>query len=161
MPERKNDSPSGDSANLVASLLARIDQLVAQLSARDERIDELLALVKAQNVRIAELEAKLGGPRRRRIIPRCRLRAGRRRMPSRRRARRSGARAAPASLVSWPKSLTRHDVSTPGIVRAAPNSAKPDRNSRKSTIISTFRRSGRSRRASNCSAPSAPPARRE
>jgi transposase len=62
MPERKNDSPSGDSANLVASLLARIDQLVAQLSARDERIDELLALVKAQNVRIAELEAKLGGP---------------------------------------------------------------------------------------------------
>jgi transposase len=62
MPERKNDSPSGDSADLVASLLARIDQLVAQISARDERIDELLALVKAQNVRIAELEAKLGGP---------------------------------------------------------------------------------------------------
>src|SRR5215470_11066791 len=62
MPERKNDSPSGDSADLVASLLARIDQLVAQISARDERVDELLALVKAQNVRIAELEAKCGGP---------------------------------------------------------------------------------------------------
>jgi len=62
MPERKNDSPSGDSADLVASLLARIDQLVAQVAARDERIDELLALVKAQNARIAELEAKLGGP---------------------------------------------------------------------------------------------------
>jgi len=26
MPERKNDSPSEDSADLVASLLARIDQ---------------------------------------------------------------------------------------------------------------------------------------
>jgi transposase len=62
MPERKNDSPSEDSADLVASLLARIDQLVAQISARDERINELLALVKAQNVRIAELEAKCGGP---------------------------------------------------------------------------------------------------
>jgi transposase len=62
MPERKNDSPSGDSADLVASLLARIDHLVAQISTREERIDELLALVKAQNVRIAELEAKLGGP---------------------------------------------------------------------------------------------------
>jgi transposase len=62
MPERKNDSPSGESADLVRSLLARIDDLVAQISARDERIDELLALVKAQNARIAELEAKLGGP---------------------------------------------------------------------------------------------------
>jgi transposase len=62
MRERKNDSLSGDSADLVASLLARIDQLVAENSAKDERIDELLALVKVQNVRIAELEAKLGGP---------------------------------------------------------------------------------------------------
>jgi transposase len=62
MPGRKNDSSRGDSADLVASLLARIDQLVAQISARDERIDELLALVKAQNARIAQLEAKSGGP---------------------------------------------------------------------------------------------------
>jgi transposase len=62
MPERKNDSPIGDNADLVASLLARIDQLVAQISARDERIDELLALVKAQNARICELETKSGRP---------------------------------------------------------------------------------------------------
>ncbi len=62
MPQRKNDSPSNDDADLVASLLTRIDQLVAQVAARDERIEELLALVKAQNARIAELEAKLGGP---------------------------------------------------------------------------------------------------
>ncbi|MGC2517951.1 MAG: IS66 family transposase [Burkholderiales bacterium] len=62
MPERKNDSPSGDSADLVASLLAQIDQLVAQIAAKDERIKELLALVKAQNARIAELEAKSGRP---------------------------------------------------------------------------------------------------
>src|SRR6266581_5365937 len=62
MPQRKNDSPSSDGTHLVASLLARIDQLLAQLAARDERIDELLAQVKALNVRIAELEAKLGGP---------------------------------------------------------------------------------------------------
>jgi ABC-type transporter Mla subunit MlaD len=59
----KNDSPSNDSAaDRVASLLARIDGLVAQIAARDERIDELLAQVKALNARIAELEAKLGGP---------------------------------------------------------------------------------------------------
>jgi multidrug resistance efflux pump len=62
MPKRENDSPNRDDADLVAPLLARIDQLVAQLSARDERIDELLAQVKAANARIAELEAKLGGP---------------------------------------------------------------------------------------------------
>ena len=62
MSERKNDSPRGESADLVASLLMRIDRLVAQISARDARIDELLALVKAQNMRIFELEAKCGRP---------------------------------------------------------------------------------------------------
>jgi transposase len=62
MRKSKNDSPNRDDADLVASLLARIDQLVAQIAARDERIDELLAQVKAQSARIAELEAKLGGP---------------------------------------------------------------------------------------------------
>jgi transposase len=62
MRKSKNDSPSSDGADLVGSLLARIDQLVGQLSARDERIDELLARLKASNARIAELEAKLGGP---------------------------------------------------------------------------------------------------
>jgi transposase len=62
MRESKSDSPSSDGADLVASLLARIDQLVAQIAARDNRIDELLAQLKASNVRIAELEAKLGGP---------------------------------------------------------------------------------------------------
>ena len=62
MPHREIDSPSGDGAQLVASLLARIDGLMAQIAGRDERIDELLAQVKALNARIAELEAKRGGP---------------------------------------------------------------------------------------------------
>jgi len=62
MPQRKIDSPSTDGAHLVASMLARIDRLLAQIAARDERIDELLAQVKALTARIAELEAKLGGP---------------------------------------------------------------------------------------------------
>jgi len=62
MPQRKNDSPSGDDADPVASLLARIDQLVAQIAARDERIDDLVAQNKALLARIAEFEAKLGGP---------------------------------------------------------------------------------------------------
>lgn len=62
MPQRKIDSPSSDGAYLVASMLARIDRLLAQIAARDDRIDELLAQVKALNARIAELEAKLGGP---------------------------------------------------------------------------------------------------
>ena len=62
MPQRKIDSASSDGAHLVASMLARIDRLLAQIAARDDRIDELLAQVKALNARIAELEAKLGGP---------------------------------------------------------------------------------------------------
>jgi transposase len=62
MPQRKIDSPSTDGAYLVASMLARIDRLLAQIAARDDRIDELLAQVKALNARIAELEVKLGGP---------------------------------------------------------------------------------------------------
>jgi hypothetical protein len=53
MPQRKIDSPSSDGAQLVASLLARIDGLMAQIAARDERIDELLAQLKALNARIA------------------------------------------------------------------------------------------------------------
>src|SRR6516225_2382144 len=62
MPHREIDSPSNDDAQLVASLLARIDGLMAQIAGRDERIDELLAQVKALSARIAELEAKRGGP---------------------------------------------------------------------------------------------------
>src|SRR5258707_13761722 len=62
MPKGGNDSSSRDGAHLVGSLLARIDRLVAQIAARDERIDELLAQVKMLNARIAELEAKRGGP---------------------------------------------------------------------------------------------------
>jgi transposase len=62
MPRRKNDSSSRAGAHLVGSLLARIDQLLAQISVRDERIDELLAQLKASNARIAEFEAKRGGP---------------------------------------------------------------------------------------------------
>src|SRR6516225_4009050 len=62
MPHREIDSPSTDGAQLVASLLARIDGLMAQIAGRDERIDELLAQVKALSARIAELEAKRGGP---------------------------------------------------------------------------------------------------
>ena len=62
MGQRKIDSPNSDGAYLVASMLARIDRLLAQIAARDDRIDELLAQVKALNARIAELEVKLGGP---------------------------------------------------------------------------------------------------
>src|SRR5450631_3640804 len=62
MAHRKIDSPSTDGAYLVASMLARVDRLLAQIAARDDRIDKLLAQVKALNARIAELEVKLGGP---------------------------------------------------------------------------------------------------
>src|SRR6201985_706701 len=62
MPHREMNSPSNDGAQLVASLFARIDGLMAQIAGRDERIDELLAQVKALSARIAELEAKRGGP---------------------------------------------------------------------------------------------------
>src|SRR3984893_2803432 len=62
MPDREIDSPSSDGAQLVASLLARIDGLMAQIAGRDERIDELLAQVKALDARIAELEAHRGRP---------------------------------------------------------------------------------------------------
>src|SRR5512145_1852265 len=48
MPQRKIDSLERDGADIVASLLARIDQLLAQIA--------------ALNARIAELEGKLGGP---------------------------------------------------------------------------------------------------
>jgi transposase len=48
MPQRKIDSPRTDDAQLVASLLTRIDQLLAQIA--------------ALNARIAELEGKLGKP---------------------------------------------------------------------------------------------------
>jgi transposase len=62
MAPRKIDSPSTDSAHVVASLVARIDLLLAQNAAKDKRIDELLALLSALNARIAELEARLGQP---------------------------------------------------------------------------------------------------
>src|SRR3979411_3457799 len=62
MPDREIDSPSSDGAQLLASLLTRIDGLMAQIAGRDERIDELLAQGKALKARIAELEAKRGGP---------------------------------------------------------------------------------------------------
>ena len=62
MPHREIDSPSSDGGQLIASLLARIDLLVEQIAAGDERIDELLALVKALNARIAELEARRDRP---------------------------------------------------------------------------------------------------
>jgi transposase len=62
MPQGKNDSPKKVDTDLVASLLARIDLLMAQIAAKDERIDELTAQNKALLTRIAELEAKLGGP---------------------------------------------------------------------------------------------------
>jgi transposase len=62
MPQGKNDSPKKIDADLVASLLARIDLLIGQIAAKDERIDELTAQNKALLARVAELEAKLGGP---------------------------------------------------------------------------------------------------
>jgi hypothetical protein len=40
MPQREIDSLSSGGAELVASLLARIDGLMAQITARDDRIDE-------------------------------------------------------------------------------------------------------------------------
>jgi transposase len=62
MRQRKSDSPSTADAHLVASLMARIDRLLAQNAAKDQRIDELLALLKALSTRVTELEAKLGQP---------------------------------------------------------------------------------------------------
>src|SRR3974390_631580 len=62
MPQREIDSRSSGGAQLVASLLARIDGLMTQIGARDERIDELLAQVNALNARLAELEFKAGVP---------------------------------------------------------------------------------------------------
>ena len=62
MPRTEIDSLSNDGAQPVALLLARIDRLMAQIAARDDRIDELLAQVKALNARIAEFEAKCGRP---------------------------------------------------------------------------------------------------
>jgi transposase len=62
MPQRKSDSPSTVDVPLVASLMARIDRLLAQNAAKDQRIDELLALLKALNTRVTELEVKLGQP---------------------------------------------------------------------------------------------------
>src|ERR1700755_2138122 len=61
MPHREIDSPSNDGAQLVASLLARIDGLMAQIAGRRERIDAFLAQVKPWSARIAELEARRGG----------------------------------------------------------------------------------------------------
>src|SRR6516164_5075597 len=159
MPHREIDSPSNDGAQLVASLLARIDGLMAQIAGRDERIDELLAQVKALSARIAELEAKRGGPPKtpdNSSLPPSRGQKANAEPPR----SSSGARAGPASRASWPRNPTRRDASSLSIVAAAPCSAEPDRNSRRSTIILTFRRSGRSRRASSCSAPPAPAARR-
>jgi len=106
MPKRKHYSPGSDGADLVASLLARIDQLVSQIAARAEGIDELLAQVKALNARIAELEAKLGGPPKAPDNSSLPPRAGRRRTPSHRRSS-SSARAGPASRASWPRIQTR------------------------------------------------------
>src|SRR5580700_750988 len=158
MPHREIDSPSSDGAQLVASLLARIDGLMAQIAGRDERIDELLAQVKALNARIAELEAKRGGPPKtpdNSSLPPSRGQKANAEPPAVKRRR-----VGPASRASWPRNPTRRDASSLSTVPAAPCSAKPDRNSRRSTIILTFRRSGRSRRASSCSAPPAPAARR-
>src|ERR1700681_1258753 len=185
MPQREIDSPSSNGAQLVASLLARIDGLMAQIAARDDRIDELLAQVKALNARIAAPEAKGGGPPKtpdNSSLPPSRGQKANAETPAvkRRRKGRPGvarklaekphaarrffaepcACGARASRASWPRNPTRRDASSLSTVPVAPCSAKPDRNSRRSTIILTFRRSGRSRRASSCSAPPAPAARR-
>ena len=157
MPHREIDSASSDGARLVASLLARIDGLMAQIAGRDERIDELLAQVKALNARIAALEAKRGGPPKtpdNSSLPPSRGQKANAEPPAVKR-RRQGRPGVARKLAEKPdrRFFAEH-------CPAAPYSAKPDRNSRRSTIILTYRRSGRSRRASSCSAPSAPVARR-
>jgi hypothetical protein len=120
MPRRKIDWPNIDGAHQMASLLARIDRVVAQIAAGGERIDELLAQVKALHARIVELPSS-AGRRRRRTIPRCRLRAGGRRTPSRRRP----SRNARARRHARAGREARRDASTPSAVRAAPYPAKP------------------------------------
>jgi hypothetical protein len=62
MPQREIDSLSSDGAQLVASLLARIDRLMARIAARDDRIYELLMQVKALNTRPPASPAAVPAP---------------------------------------------------------------------------------------------------
>jgi hypothetical protein len=113
MPQREIDSLSSDGAQLVASLLARIDGLMAQITARDDRIDELLAQVKVLNDRIAELEAKRGGPPKtpdNSSLPPSRGQKANAEPPTVKRRR----KGRPVSRASWPRIHARRDASSSG-----------------------------------------------
>jgi hypothetical protein len=114
MPQREIDSLSSDGAQLVASLLARIDGLMAQITARDDRIDELLAQVKVLNDRIAELEAKRGGPPKtpdNSSLPPSRGRKANAEPPTVQAAAQGPARY---RAQSWPRIHARRDASSSG-----------------------------------------------
>jgi transposase len=94
--------------------------------------------VKALNARIAELEAKLGGPPKipgNSSLPPSRGQKANAEPPAKKR-RRKGRPGAARQLAENPDATRRFYAERCG---AAPCSAKPDRYSRRSTIISTFR----------------------
>ncbi len=159
MPQGNNDSPKNVDADLVASLLARIDHLMAQIAAKDERIDELQALVKAQNAHIAELEAKLGGPPKtpdNSSVPPSRGQKANAEPPANKRKRKG--RPGVARKLAENPDATRRFFAERCACGSALNEAGQELAKEYDHIdIPPIRRS---RRASNCSARSAPAARR-
>src|SRR6201986_4142348 len=140
MPHREIDSPSTDGAQLVASLLARIDGLMAQVAGRDERIDQLLAQVKALNARIAELEAKRDRPPKtpdNSSLPPSRGQKANAEPPANKRRRKARRRAQAGGESRRDATLLRRAL----CVRRRARRSRTG--TREGVIISTFRRSGR------------------